>query len=290
MVHDAMVTTSQPRAIHCFARGVTNPKPHKSYDYIMRPECARRIVRQTNSIPWRRLPGNCAICLRHRTRALQPDHSGYAKNNRARTFALHGRTKAAWNGRLTFCSVVIIEIRHFYDSAAAAAARESAISFGRRKRQEPGAKAPDFAFDRLRIAPVDLINSPEVCELRVECSVLRGKRLKSGVLQTPFEFWRRSLGGVHRIRICSDVKLMRDCSNRGTPRKRRLQRNMLVIICRNRLNGLFVRIDRVDFKTIDDQTPSRVSRAKMQCHVLAANSFELNIRAGNVVIVCCPNG
>src|SRR5262245_43481973 len=40
MIHNAMIATAQPRAIHCFAGGIADPETKESNDDIMRAECA----------------------------------------------------------------------------------------------------------------------------------------------------------------------------------------------------------------------------------------------------------
>src|ERR1019366_499572 len=61
------------------------------------------------------------------------DDAGNAENNRARTISFYGGAKTAGNHRVTFAGVVVSEIRDFDDATAATTARETTVTFRRRK-------------------------------------------------------------------------------------------------------------------------------------------------------------
>src|ERR1035441_1460143 len=63
MIHDAVVTVTHARAVHCALRPIADAETHVANDDIMCAVSPRAIIRQANAVARRSLPGDGAIGL-----------------------------------------------------------------------------------------------------------------------------------------------------------------------------------------------------------------------------------
>src|SRR5882762_8440399 len=86
MVHNAMIASSQARAVHRFFSEVPYAEANIADDHVVAPVSPRRKIGQANAIARSGLAGDGAVRLVHRARPFEPYQAGHAEDNRPRTF------------------------------------------------------------------------------------------------------------------------------------------------------------------------------------------------------------